>query len=302
MFDWIWRTFLRIGASWCSVMHDSPRWPIHGHYHCGICGCRYRVPWAETGSAVAGRVRRPLPATVSSAILPALLLIAALAWPVRGAERTAPDDSAEAAAVLQRFIASQPEDGSWAVEIIEIEASLPRLKKIGRLRAIRRLLPLGAPDYKVLEMDGDPTVERQVISRYIAADERATELPASSVAVTPANYKIHYAGTVSRGNGLAYSFRLIPRRKREGLINGVLWLDGRTALPVREFGYLAKSPSVFVKRISVTRENDVDNGRVAARTTHVAVETRLIGIAQLVVIERPISEELAAGGVTGDGR
>jgi hypothetical protein len=302
MFERIWRTFLRIGASWCSVMHDSARWPIHAHCHCGTCGRRRRVQRGETESAVAGRVREPLPATVSFAILPALLLTVVLASPVRGAERTAPDDSAAATAVLRRFIASQPKAGLWTVETVEIKASLPRLKKIGRLRAIRRLLPLGAPDYTVLEIGGDPTVLRQVISRYIASDERATGLPASSVAVTPANYKIHYVGTVSRGNDLAYSFRLIPLRKREGLINGVLWLDGQTALAVREFGYLAKSPSVFVKRISVTRENDVDNGKVVARTTHVSVETRLIGSAQLVIIERPIAEELAAGGVTGDER
>ena len=300
MFEWIWHTFLRIGPSWCFVMRDSPRFPIHAR--CGVCGCRCRVQRGETESALAVGVRQPLPATVSFAILPALLLVVVLARPVRGAEPTPPDESAAANVVLQRFMTSQPNAGPWTVETIEIKASLPRLKKVGSLRAIRRLLPLGAPDYTVLAIDGDRTVMRQVISRYIAADERATELPAASVAVTPANYRIHYAGTVSRGNALAYCFRLIPRRKREGLINGVLWLDGQTALAVREFGYLAKSPSVFVKRISVTRENDVDNGKVAARTTHVAVETRLIGSAQLVIIERPISEELAAGGVTGDER
>jgi hypothetical protein len=73
---------------------------------------------------------------------------------------------------------------------------------------------------------------------------------------------------------------MIPRKKREGLIDGVLWLDRETAIAVRESGYLAKSPSVFVERINLTRENDLHNGTIAERITHVSVEMRLFGQAQ----------------------
>lgn len=34
-----------LGDLWCSWMHSSPRWPIHGHYECGVCGRQYLVPW-----------------------------------------------------------------------------------------------------------------------------------------------------------------------------------------------------------------------------------------------------------------
>ncbi|HKE27625.1 MAG TPA: hypothetical protein VKB88_34960 [Bryobacteraceae bacterium] len=299
---WIRRLQSRIGAAWCSLMHDSARWPIHGHYACGTCGRQYRVPWAEAESIGAARMRRPALPNLSSPVLPALILIALVTWPVRAAERTFADDAAAAAAVLQRFIVSQGEAGSWPVETIDIEASLPKLKKAGSLRAIRRLPPLGEPDYKVLEIGGDPTVDRQVITRYISADVRAAEFPVSSVAVVPANYKIRYIGSVLLGNRVAYAFRMVPRRKSEGLINGVLWLDSETAIVVRETGYLAKSPSVFVKRINVTRENDLDNGKVAARITHVGVEMRLLGRAQLVILERPSSDELMATATAGAGQ
>ncbi len=33
------------GDLWCRFMHASPTWPIHGHYHCGVCGRRFEVPW-----------------------------------------------------------------------------------------------------------------------------------------------------------------------------------------------------------------------------------------------------------------
>lgn len=207
-----------------------------------------------------------------------------------GGESMAPDASSPAAAVLQRFIASQGEAHRWPVETIEIQASLPKLKKSGRLVAIRSLFKAGQPDYKVLESAGDPTVKRQVIVRYISADQKTNQAPASSVALIPANYKIRYAGSLRLRDRLAYVFRLIPRKKRVGLINGVVWLDAESALAIRESGYLAKSPSVFVKRINLTRENELRNGTVAERITHVSVQTRLVGRAQLVIVEHPSSD------------
>ena len=303
MFRWIWRTFLpedRIGAPWCSLMHDSPRWHIDGHFECSVCRRPYLVPWAEPEQTGSPRLGAPALPSLHSAIQPVLLLLAVVAWPSLGRESVTTD--ASAAAVLQRFMGSRGETGAWSVETIQIEASLPRLKKTGRLRAIRRVFPIGQPDYKVLEIAGDATVKNQVIVRYISADEKATELAPSSVALTPANYKIHYAGTVWLGNRLTYAFRVIPRKKREGLINGVLWLDGETGVVVREFGYLAKSPSVFVKRINLTRENELKNGTIATRITHVSVETRLIGRAQLVIVERPYFGVLTSQGASERGQ
>jgi hypothetical protein len=43
--------FERIGVWWCRVMHDSPMWPIRGHYSCRACGRQYRVPWAGEPAA-----------------------------------------------------------------------------------------------------------------------------------------------------------------------------------------------------------------------------------------------------------
>jgi hypothetical protein len=241
----------------------------------------------------------PFP-SLPSAFAPVLVLIAMLAQPSLGAEIMVPATSPVPAAVLQRFLLSQAEAGAWPLETMEIEASLPKLKKSGRLLAIRRFFPERPPDYQVLEIAGDSTVKHQVIVRYISADERAAGLPALSVALTPANYKIRYAGTVQLANRLVYAFRMIPRQKREGLINGVLWLDSDTGIAVRESGYLAKSPSVFLKRINLTRENELFKDTVRERITHLSVDTRLIGRAQLIIVERPASEDLAWRGAPAE--
>jgi hypothetical protein len=81
----------------------------------------------------------------------------------------------------------------------------------------------------------------------------------------------------------------------------MIWLDSATAVVVRESGYLAKNPSIFVKRINVTRENELHGGSSATRITHILAETCLVGDAQLVIVERPASDEsvtqTTAGGV-----
>ena len=240
------------------------------------------------------RVRPYLPRSCSAVLV---LLITPLAWPGIVTETVTLGAPSGAAFALQRFFASQEKASAWPVETIEIDASLPTLKETGRLRAIRRLSPVGRPNYEVKEIAGDATVKKQVIVRYLVADEKRTELEASSIALTPANYKIDYAANLWLGNRLTYVFRVIPRKKREGLINGVLWIDSETGIAVRESGYLAKSPSVFVRRINLTRENQLHNGVVAERITHISVETRLIGRAQLLILERPASE-----GVSEDGQ
>ena len=217
----------------------------------------------------------------------AVLLPAVGAAPIHAAEAAIETTGPAEAIALARYIASQGDAGRWPVETIRIDASLPKLAKNGRLRAVRRLAPSGPPQYQVLETAGDPTVERQVIVRYLSADEKATGLPGSSVAVTPANYLFRYAGTVQVGDRLAYAFRITPRKKREGLMKGVLWLDGETGTAVRQTGYLVKSPSIFIKRIYLTRENCLHDGTVEARITHVSVDTRLVGRAELVIEERP---------------
>jgi hypothetical protein len=112
-------------------------------------------------------------------------------------------------------------------------------------------------------------------------------MPPSSITITPANYRFRYKGTVKTGETLAYAFLITPREKREGLIKGELWLDGETGAVVRQSGYLVKRPSIFVKRVDITRETALQDGMAASRVTHLSVETRLIGRAELTIHERP---------------
>src|SRR4051794_29391478 len=198
------------------------------------------------------------------------LLALPLVSSLRASDAPIMESNSPASMAFARYIAGIEQAGRWDLETVEIEASLPKLQKQGRLRAIRRLLPFGKPEYQVLEIAGDQTVKQQVIARYLSGEVKAAAIPASSVAVTPANYKFRYKGIVETGGGTAYAFFITPRKKREGLIKGELWLDGATGAALRQSGYLVKKPSIFIKRVDVIRDTAVRDGIAAMRVTHLS--------------------------------
>jgi hypothetical protein len=302
----------KFGTFWCDSMHDAPMWPIHGEYECRICGRRYPVPWAgdtllpapaKLIAAEPARIRRAgVPSFRSASLLLIITLIFLLASPVQAADEPIVDSNGRAAMAFARYIVGLEQETAWSLETVEIDASLPKLEKQGRLRAIRRLLPLGRPEYQVLEIEGDQTVRQQVIVRYLSAQVQAAAIPASSVAINLANYKFRYKGAVDTGETVAYAFLITPRKKREGLINGVLWLDGETGAVVRQSGYLVKKPSIFVKRVDVTRETAFRDGIAEMRVTHLSVDTRLVGRAQLIIHERPYATPDSGAALSIAGR
>jgi hypothetical protein len=193
------------------------------------------------------------------------------------------------AVALERYFAAAPHSTTWTTESIEIDASLPKLAEHGRLRAIRRLLPFGQPEYQVLATDGDRTVRQQVIARYLSAEAESANLSPTSVAITPANYRFRYAASISDGDTRTYIFEITPRKKRPGLIKGQLWIDATTGVAVRQTGYLVRTPSIFVRRINVTRDTLLRDGVAYAKTTQLQIDTRLVGRANLTITERPYS-------------
>jgi hypothetical protein len=54
-----------LGNLWCTLMHDSLGWPIHGHYTCLACGRRHSVRWERDEGPLAS------PGALKNADLPA---------------------------------------------------------------------------------------------------------------------------------------------------------------------------------------------------------------------------------------
>ncbi len=192
----------KLGAAWCLAMHDAAMWPIHGEYACRTCGRHFPVPWAGENYAPAAASRRSFGA-LRSAVLPLFVLLALLSAPIlRGSDPAMVEANTPEGTAFARYIAGMEQVHPWGEATVEIDASLPKLKKAGSLRALRRLLPVGKPQYQVLEAAGDETVRQRVIVRYLSAEAQAAEIPAAAIAITPANYKFRYKGAVRKGEGL----------------------------------------------------------------------------------------------------
>ncbi len=166
---------------------------------------------------------------------------------------------------------------------VEIQASLPKLKKHGRLRGLRRISKLGRITYERLAFEGDGTVKNQVIARYLTAEVESHDEQSPSLSVTPANYKFAYKSKGMIDGRRAYMFSVTPRKKRAGLFKGELWIDAATYLPVLESGYLVKSPSLFLKRVAFVRKFEIRDGLSVPRQIASTVDTRIWGQAQLEI-------------------
>jgi hypothetical protein len=166
---------------------------------------------------------------------------------------------------------------------VDIDASLPKLKKQGKLSALRKISALGRITYEALKFEGDNTVKNQVITRYLAAESEAQKDDTPSMAVTPENYKFKYKGRVESDGHVAHIFEVTPKKKKQGLFKGEIWIDAATFLRVRESGRLVKNPSIFLKSVEFVRQYDIVDGIAVLRHVESTVTTRIAGKAELSI-------------------
>ncbi len=135
-----------------------------------------------------------------------------------GANASASDFSeivsiAPPALAFARYVASlnrrSPFTESGPVRV-EIDAQLPGLGKHASMSAIRDTAASERSQYKVLQLNGDPTVKREVIARYLSAQTQAEALPLSSTVISPANYKFRYTGSTQVLGTNLYVFQITP--------------------------------------------------------------------------------------------
>ena len=158
---------------------------------------------------------------------------------------------------------------------------LPKMQKSATLDARRHVDRQGVVKYEMTERQGDLTVQKELIARFMNGEEDSSLKDNSKVAITPENYKFKYKGWRERDGRQSYMFEVTPKKKREGLFRGEIWLDAQTALTVREAGRFVKSPSVFLKKVEFTREYAIQEGVAVPKLMQTSIETRFWGVAEL---------------------
>ncbi|HME09520.1 MAG TPA: hypothetical protein VKG25_20850 [Bryobacteraceae bacterium] len=231
--------------------------------------------------------------TTSSSKVVGLLGLLTLLIPIDASAETATTVGpvSPAGLAFARYIASIQERNPFTDAgpvAVAIQASLPGLYKETRFLAIRQVGQAERREYRVLQIEGDAIVAEEVLARYFQVEKQLEDLPVSSIAITPANYKFHYRGEVGTGSTLAYVYRITPKKKRDGLIEGQLWIDSVTGAEILQAGRLVKTPSPFPGRIDVVRETELLDGNPCIKVTHVTIETPNAGQGELTITEIPV--------------
>jgi hypothetical protein len=187
-------------------------------------------------------MRRPL---VFTLVLLALAVTPALA------QRTA----SRSIGLLDRFL--QPDDQPLTSyrAFRHMTATTRGGKMWASLDAWTSLDPQHGFTYEITKTDGSAIIVKHVLVKALEAEQDAVQSAAnkSQSALTPANYE--FLDQSPAGDRLV-RINVKPKRSHVMLINGHVVVESDSADLVRVDGELSKRPSLWTRRVHVTREYD----------------------------------------------
>jgi hypothetical protein len=196
---------------------------------------------------------------------------------------------------IERYLAGSRERQpgcSDQVFAVQIDASLPNLKKQGSMSGLKAVSRTGQTVYRDLRFTGDQFIKTSVIARFLAHDVKPPEAVAGT-GVTRQNYSLLYDRTSTYNGLVAYVFHLKPMQKRVGLFEGELWLDATTAAPLRLWGDFVKSPSIFVRTFRFVQDYQSIGHCSQPLRLLLTVETRIAGKVEMAVWLHPVDSQSA---------
>jgi len=185
-----------------------------------------------------------------------------------------------------RYIASLGEPDPFSqpgLVGVVVEASLPQLYKEAVMVVIWGSDGMARRECRFLDIDGDGTVLKEVIARFLAMRREAGGLPVSSIAITPANYRFRFAGEVKTGESSAYVYKIRPKKSQSGLMIGEIWMDSGTGTELMLKGRVKGASAIG--RADVVRETRLINRSAYARVTHLTFAVPRLGPGVVVVTE-----------------
>jgi hypothetical protein len=218
----------------------------------------------------------------------AVLLVGAVAVSFATPDIPVRDESGDpiGSEVLQKYLEAKghTQDLRGASMEVEISANVPKLKENGKLRAFRVISRVGQVTYRVAAFQGPNFIKKEIIARYLQAEQQSQSQDKENIDITPQNYKFRYRGERQTANGAsAFVFQVQPRKKRVGLYKGELWLDSHLYLPLLEKGRFVKNPSVFFRRVDFERGFSIQDGFSVPSYITSTIDTRLVGKVELSI-------------------
>jgi hypothetical protein len=183
-----------------------------------------------------------------------------------------------------------------------IHAELPGSSQFGEFELRRHYAAPHTLEFKPVHFTGDGFVKNNVITRLLQSEVDHQKEDHSLTALTPANYKFSFKGTVELNDRLVHVYQTKPRKKRVGLFKGRIFLDAYTGALVRAEGNVVKSPSFFVKKIEFAQDY-IDYGSFTFPAhMHSDARTRVLGRVIVDIYQReyqPVSATTQTANLAG---
>ncbi len=113
----------------------------------------------------------------------------------------------------------------------------------------------GTVTFTSISEKGSAFVRHHVFQRLMKDEEKRVRVNKDPDSlVTPANYTLKVVGMDRIGSSDCFVVQAIPKHKETDLFEGTIWIDHRDFAIVKITGQLAKSPSLWIKRVDFVRD------------------------------------------------
>ena len=141
-------------------------------------------------------------------------------------------------------------------------------------------VPPDSKKYTIQETSGSGL--GQILVRRMLAGEAEVEKDHLSTDLSADNYDFRFLREADVSGQRCYVLELLPRRKEQHLLCGNIWVDADTYLPRRFEGEFAKSPSWWVRDVSITFTYGDVGGMWLQTATEAVANVRILGRSTMV--------------------
>jgi hypothetical protein len=198
--------------------------------------------------------------------------------------------------LIQRIVAQCGKGGATLRAVRELRAGTKNGKHLGWMQVETVTSPAGAFTWTVLDEGGSERTRNKVLRELLNAEAESIRTGRDDAALTRANYDFGES-TPTRSGQL--ELRLIPRREDPRLVDGTLTVNADGS-PLLLQGRLAKSPSFWVKSVTVVKRFSTIDGLTLPTTVESLAELKMFGQASFTmnyryseVNGRPVTHAMA---------
>ncbi|HZR32947.1 MAG TPA: outer membrane lipoprotein-sorting protein [Terriglobales bacterium] len=136
-------------------------------------------------------------------------------------------------------------------------------------------VPPDTKTYSIEEVQGNSRGAK--IVRQILDHEAKLAHGSQNYGLTSATYDFQYVGREWVDGRACHVLAVEPKHKSEDLVEGRVWVDERTYLPLKVEGDLSKSPSWWIKKLHVSLAFGSVDGMWLQTTSRAVAQIRLFG-------------------------